>query len=262
MKYLIVVDSDGTLKKSDGTISIRTQNIIKKLVSEGHYVVICTARPRYHTKKVSEEAMASKYLISSNGTEIYDSNKDIIINTIYLSTYDCLSVYEYAKKEDIRIIFVVDDIEYTTQFTRNDNQKILPEDINKFLNENMVKQCMINGKDHEKIYKFKDYVINNLNVNIVNSSNSNKEEIWFCIVDRNASKGNALITLAKYLNIPMSNTIALGNDLNDISMFEVAGQSVAVNNANEEAKSYASIITEDNDSDGVAIFLEKLIITE
>lgn len=258
MKYLIAVDSDGTLRKSDGSISIRTQNIIKKLVSDGHYIVICTARPRYHTKRVSEEAMASKYLISSNGTEIYDDDKEKIINTVYLSKDDCLKVYEYAAKENIRIIFVVDDIEYATQFIRNDNQKILPNDITKFLIENKVKQCMIIGKEHEKIFKFKDYITNNLKVKVVNSSNTKKEEIWFSIVDGNASKGNALKTLAKYLKIPMSNTIAIGNDFNDLSMFEVAGQSVAVSNANGDVKSFASIITEDNDSDGVAIFLEKL----
>lgn len=258
MKYLIAVDSDGTLRKSDGTISLRTQNIIDKLVSEGHFIVICTARPRYHTKKVSEEARASKYLISSNGTEIYDDDKGKIINTVSLSKDKCLKVYDYAIKENIRIIFVVDDIEYATQFIRNNNQRILPNNITKFFDENKVKQCMIIGKEHEKIFKFKDYITNNLEIQIVNSSNTKKEEIWFSIIDSKASKGNALKILADYLKIPMSNTIAIGNDLNDLSMFKVAGQSLAVSNANVYIKSFASVIIEDNNSDGVAMFLEKL----
>lgn len=117
---------------------------------------------------------------------------------------------------------------------------------------------MIIGKEHEKIFQFQDYITNNLKVSIVDSSNTKKEEIWFSIVDGNASKGNALKTLAKYINVPLSNTIAIGNDFNDLSMFKVAGQSVAVANASEDVKAAASIIVEDNNSDGVAIFLEKL----
>lgn len=51
LKYLIAIDSDGTLRHDDGTISDRTKIIVSKLVDLGNYVVICTARPRYHTKK-------------------------------------------------------------------------------------------------------------------------------------------------------------------------------------------------------------------
>lgn len=258
MKYLIAIDSDGTLRKSDGTISERTKIIVEKLVSNGHYVVISTARPRYHTKKICEEVKASKYLISSNGTEIYDDDLKSVIDTVFLKKEDCLKVYEYAMKENIRIVFVVDDIEYATQFIRNDNQRLLTGDITKFLDENKVKQCMMIGKEHEKIFAFRDYITNKLKVSVVDSSNTKREEIWFSIVDGDASKGNALIKLAEYLNIPLDNTIAIGNDFNDISMLKVAGQSVAVANANEEIKNIASTIIEDNNSDGVAKFLEKL----
>ncbi len=258
MKYLIAIDSDGTLNRSDGTISDRTKKIIEKLVGVGHYIIICTARPRYHTKKVCESAKASKYLISSNGTEIYDDFLKSVIKTVFLKKEDCLTIYEYAIKANIRIIFVVDDIEYATQFVRNNNQKILTGEITNFINENNIKQCMIIGNDHEKILKFKNYITNKLNVNIIDSSNIKKEEIWFSIIDKNASKGNALITLAEYLNIPLSNTIAIGNDFNDLSMLKVAGQSVVVANADEHLKKIASIIIDDNDSDGVASFLEKL----
>ena len=72
MKYLIAIDSDGTLRRSDGTISTDTKKIIKKLRDLGHTVVITTARPRYHTLKISNEVGIDDYLISSNGSEVYD----------------------------------------------------------------------------------------------------------------------------------------------------------------------------------------------
>ena len=64
MKYLIAIDSDGTLRHSDGNISDKTKKIIKKVVECGNTVVICTARPRYYTLKVSNEVGLNEYLIS------------------------------------------------------------------------------------------------------------------------------------------------------------------------------------------------------
>ena len=62
----------------------------------------------------------------------------------------------------------------------------------------------------------------------------------------------------KALNISLEETVAIGNDFNDVPMFKVAGYSVAMKNSNDEVKKYADEITESNENDGVAIFLEKL----
>lgn len=47
MKYIIAIDSDGTLRKTDGTISEFTKMVIKKQIEKENVVVICTARPRF-----------------------------------------------------------------------------------------------------------------------------------------------------------------------------------------------------------------------
>ena len=78
MQYLIAIDSDGTLRHSDGSISSRTKEIIEKLLRKGNIITICTARPRYHTLKMSEEIGINKFLISSNGTEVYDCSNNKI----------------------------------------------------------------------------------------------------------------------------------------------------------------------------------------
>ena len=72
MKKLILIDSDGTLRKDDGTFSDRTKEIIKELVNKGHYIVICTGRPRYHTEEIMKEVNSSPIIISNNGADIYN----------------------------------------------------------------------------------------------------------------------------------------------------------------------------------------------
>lgn len=257
MPYLIAIDSDGTLRHSDGSISTRTKKIIEKLVIKGNIVTICTARPRYHTLKISEEVGINGFLISSNGTEVYDNLNNEIIYSAYLLPRYCKKIYSDVENIGIRAIFVCDNIEYATQFIRNDSQVLLNKNnIDNMLAKN-IKQIMIIGKNKEKIKKYKSKV-EKYNLNIIDTSNDAKEEIWFSIISNKASKGIALKKLAECLSIPMCKTVAIGNDNNDLSMIQVARVGVAVENATDELKKVANYITDSNDDDGVAKFLEKL----
>lgn len=59
--------------------------------------------------------------------------------------------------------------------------------------------------------------------------------------------------------IKLKDTIAIGDDFNDLDMFKVVGYSVAMENASENIKKVVDEITLSNDEDGVAIFLDKLL---
>ena len=257
MPYLIAIDSDGTLRHSDGSISNRTKKIIEKLVKKGNIITICTARPRYHTLKISEEVGINRFLISSNGTEVYDNLNNEIIYSAYLSSKYCKKIYSDVEKIGIRAIFVCDNVEYATQFIRNDSQILLNKNnIDNMLARN-IKQIMIIGKDKEKIKRYKNKV-KKYNLNIIDTSSDAKEEIWFSIISSSASKGIALKKLAEYLDIPMCQTVAIGNDNNDLSMIQEAGIGIAVSNSTDKLKSLAKKITSSNDDDGVAQSLEEL----
>lgn len=257
MKYLIGIDSDGTLRHSDGTISLRTRQIIKNEKDNGNIVVICTARPRYHALKISKMVESSHFLISSNGTEVFDYKNNAVIWGAYLSFRNCKKIYEDVLKLDLRVIFVTENTEYATKFIRNDSQILLDErNLSELLSQN-IKQIMIIDKDKNKIAKYQNFVMHKYHLNVIDTSNANKEEAWFSIINKNASKGNALKHLAEYLNISDSNIIAIGNDNNDISMIKIAKIGVAMGNSTIQLKKEANIITKTNDEDGVYYFLKK-----
>lgn len=258
MKYIIAIDSDGTLRKTDGTISDFTKMVIKKQIEKENVVVICTARPRYHTQKISNEVGANNFIISSNGSEIYDVQKKKVIWAKYIDKKSCKLLYDYAILNNIRIMYVLENTEYVTQFTRNDNQVLLTEDnFNEVIN-NKVKQVMVIGKEKDKINMFKEIVQNEYKMNILDSSKENSEENWFSVVSNEASKGIAVLKLSKYINVSKENIIAIGNDNNDISMFKVAKISAAVSNSTKKALENAKYKIKSNDEDGVAIFLNEL----
>ena len=80
------------------------------------------------------------------------------------------------------------------------------------------------------------------------------------INSREATKGAALAALAGALGIPMAQTMAFGDDLNDVTMLRAAGVGVAMGNAGPEAKAAADRVTADCDHSGVAQALETLLL--
>jgi hydroxymethylpyrimidine pyrophosphatase-like HAD family hydrolase len=66
------------------------------------------------------------------------------------------------------------------------------------------------------------------------------------------SKGASLLTLAQRLGIPIAETFAIGDGLNDISMLKTAGTSVAMAGAPAVVRAAAQFVTSSNDEEGFA----------
>ncbi|KAJ3616755.1 hypothetical protein Zmor_009046 [Zophobas morio] len=75
-----------------------------------------------------------------------------------------------------------------------------------------------------------------------------------------ASKGNAVKFVANHLKVNLEKTIVFGDNFNDISMFEVAGRSVAMDNASQAVKNKATNITGSVLEAGVSMYLNLLMM--
>jgi len=82
---------------------------------------------------------------------------------------------------------------------------------------------------------------------------------YLTILNPLGDKAHGLQKVSEYLNMDLSNMTVFGDSLNDIGMFKLAGTSVAVSNALDEAKEHARIISEhSNDEDAVAKYLKNI----
>ena len=77
------------------------------------------------------------------------------------------------------------------------------------------------------------------------------------INDAHANKGEAIAALAAYLDLPMAQTMAIGDGLNDRSMIRMTGVGVAMRNACPELLVLADEVTAGCDEDGAAIAIER-----
>jgi len=75
------------------------------------------------------------------------------------------------------------------------------------------------------------------------------------------NKGSGLQVLSSCLNVPLDQFIVVGDSENDLSMFEHAGQSVAMGNAEECVLAAADLVAPGNDENGAAWVLREIAMS-
>lgn len=255
-KKIFFIDSDGTLRYDNGKISAKNKEAINKITINGDYAIICTARPRYHTLELMKETKSSNYIISSNGAEIYDVNKNVVVKSYYVDKRIVYQLIDECYKHDLRLVLSTDnDVDYITKEIRNNSQVLLSNKSykNQLLNVK-IKTCMVIDSKINDVFQLKEKILNMNNVCIINEKSKDDpyHEEWFCVGNKNATKGNALVLISNYLKVPLKNTISIGNDNNDISMFENSNISFAVSNSSDNIKKRVDYIVSSNNNDGVA----------
>ena len=91
---------------------------------------------------------------------------------------------------------------------------------------------------------------------------SRSQPVYLDVTAMLANKGEALKTLAAHLGVPLAQTAAMGDGGNDPAMFEVAGLSIAMGQAEEVVKRQASVVTASNIEDGAAEAIERFILAQ
>jgi len=80
------------------------------------------------------------------------------------------------------------------------------------------------------------------------------------VFGRTVSKGGAMLHLAKRFGVPLDQTMAIGDGLNDISMLRAASLGVAMGKASRRVRVAADAITASNEEDGFAQALERYVL--
>lgn len=89
---------------------------------------------------------------------------------------------------------------------------------------------------------------------------SRSQACYLDVTALRANKGEALVTLAERLEVPLARTMAIGDGGNDPAMFKLAGVSVAMGHAELQVREQATHVTGSNREDGVAQAIERFIL--
>lgn len=253
-KKVFLIDSDGTLKNTNGIISTKNKDAIKQIKDSGDYAIICTARPRYHTIEVMKESKASNLIISFNGGEIYDLDNKKIVKSFFINKNITYKIIEDCFKLNIRAVISTEKFDFVTKEIRNNSQQLLNKtNFIEQLKEYKIQTIMIIDEKKDLVNKYKEKLKKSNIITIINEKGKSDDyyEEWFVVGNKNSNKGVATKNISNYLGVPLCNIITIGNDYNDISMFKVSGKSFAVENSDIDVKKNANYIVSSNEENPI-----------
>lgn len=259
---LICTDLDGTLLRSDKTISDENKKAIEYFKSEGGYFTFVTGRMPFFARDTYDAIKANAPVGCVNGGGLYDYERQKYLWTaqmpenvidlvscidkkfpnvgIQVNTYDKI----YFCKEN-KVMEIFRELTGVENLVGDYNE--VAEPIAKIVfgcetEEDIlaVEKCL---KEHPMAEKF-DFI--------------RSEQTLYEILPKGVGKGNAVKKLAEVLELDPKKTIAIGDYNNDISMLEAAYAGVAVSNACAEAKAAADFITVSNDEHAIASVIYNL----
>ncbi|WP_160724487.1 Cof-type HAD-IIB family hydrolase [Bacillus sp. USDA818B3_A] len=273
----IASDMDGTLLNSMQQISEENKQAILKAQSEGVEFVVATGRSYQEAVYVLSEAGLKCPVICVNGAEVRSKEGEVLSSTpidksrarevaaklkeheVYYEVYTDKGAYTIDPDKAVSILI---DIVVSA------NPEVDPEEIRHAAGARIRDGLIHQIDDYELLFSDDNYLIYKVlafcfdkdqlkaagedlhdfsDLDVTSSGHENLE-----ITNKQAQKGLALEAFVSAKGIDMAETMAIGDNFNDVSMFERAGRSVAMGNASYEIKALCDCLTETNDQHGVA----------
>lgn len=285
MIKLIASDMDGTLLNSDHKIPKENIELIKFAQKNGIQFVVATGRAYYEALPALNDENIKCDVISFNGGIIYDKNGNII-NITPMKLKDLYYTIEILKSLEISYQLYTKNTIYTNsietditayidlirangeepneQHLRQEAKNRLAlghitevDNIELYLNQEDNPAIKVIGisNDLEKLKHATELLSGNDNISVTSSGANNVE-----IMDKKATKGEALKIVADIHDINLKNAIAIGDNLNDQAMLDIVEYSIAMKNGNKDLQKTAKFITEKTNSEGgVADSVMKLL---
>jgi Cof subfamily protein (haloacid dehalogenase superfamily) len=273
----IASDMDGTLINSQHVISQENANAIRAAKEHGVEVVIATGRSYEEAKYLLEEAGIECPIICVNGAEIRSAEGEKLASTS-LTASQAQQIIKVLKEHDIYFEVYTSDGTYSTDYDKaiSTIMDIFMSANSQFNSEQIVKKAKerfekgrvhliesyesLWNKQDVSFYKILAFTIDEhklagarktlTELQGVAVSSSGKENIE--ITHEEAQKGIALEKFVIERGIGLHETMAIGDNYNDLSMFKIVGRAVAMGNAPDEIKKYCHVVTDTNDQNGVA----------
>lgn len=256
MKKVIFVDIDGTIRNNNKEITPETKEAIKNVVAKGTKVVICTGRSRDYAIEVSKEALASPYVIASDGAYVYDYHDKLDLYTNEINKTTLEKIYTIAKRYNVNITADTTTGQYTDNRLEKSPSVTYKENFLEYVLQEKIIHIHLTSKNGIDMQQALVDIKKVKNIKLGFDGVYQFQDNYFIfIANPNSNKGDGINNFCKALGIPLKETVGIGDDYNDIAMFKMVGQSVAMGNAYPDIKEICDCITDTNENNGVAKWL-------
>jgi Cof subfamily protein (haloacid dehalogenase superfamily) len=257
---VVATDLDGTVVRSDGSISARTRRALEAVADAGAMVVIVTGRPPRWLRGIAEAAGHHGLAICANGAIVWDLQAENVVASYPIDVSTVRDIVSSLRAEIPELGFAVESVSerfghepgYRPRWS-TDEQTIVAE-LEALLSEPVAKLLARHeGLTADQLLARARSVVTDELASLTHSSRDGLLEISAAGV----TKASTLTALCAEHGFGPEDVVAFGDMPNDLPMLAWAGHSVAVGNAHPEVLGAVDEVTGSNDDDGVALVLER-----
>jgi Cof subfamily protein (haloacid dehalogenase superfamily) len=262
----IATDLDGTLLRSDGSVSPRTRAAVDAAEDAGWLFVIATGRPPRWIPPVVEQLGERGLVVCANGASIYDPARHELVARNDLPVEVVASLVDDLQASlpgailgfEQGLRFVGDEaIERADprllQMWKDAGMQIGP--IRDFLTEGVTKLIVRLPDDAPAGSAARVQGVVGDRALVTHSTN----ETFLELSRADVHKASTVERLLEDAGVAAGEVVAFGDMPNDRELVEWAGWGVAMGNGHPELRAVADEVTASNDDDGVAVVLERLL---
>ncbi|MDQ7844423.1 MAG: Cof-type HAD-IIB family hydrolase [Armatimonadota bacterium] len=260
---LLVADIDGTLVTGDRRITPKVRAAVRGAQEAGVRVCLATGRMWRSAEPYVLALGADPPAILYNGGLVYDFRTGTEWRRLHLEQAHARAVLEILRHfpEVQPHLYVGDQVytgrmnEITERYQRKDGLQVTAVgDLLAFLPPDPMKILIIGPRPSlEQVARAVAALPAAINTVF-------SEDTYLEILPTGSSKGDALRFVAARLGVPLAETIAVGDNLNDLEMIRIAGVGVAMGNAPAELKAHAGYIAPSNDEEGLADVIDRFVL--
>ena len=242
----VIFDLDGTLLHIDQTVSDRALSAIEACRERGIKILLATARPE-RTAEMYCEIIDFDAKAFSNGARIVCGDKVTEVTIPFESTAKVLGSLDGF---GTRLTLETGGAAYSNKVV-GDYETIVTDDLTAVAGKLNVLKVIAHIVDNREV----------LNIELPEGLYFSVSGGYYMqIMNRNATKWLGVKAMLDHLGVAPEEAVYFGDDFDDIEPIRRCGIGVAPANAIAEAKAAADHVVESNNEDGVAKFIESVIL--
>ena len=258
---LIATDLDGTLLRSDESVSRRTRDALAAATAAGAAHIVVTGRGVPWTRHILDDLGYAGLAVCGQGAQVYDAGEHRLLTSVTLDRQlagvalakieaEVGPLYLAASRDGLQgevLVgpgYALTGALPTTPLT--DASDLWAAPLNKiYIQHPTLTDDELAEASRQAAGGF---------VNVAMAGEGIVE-----LLPLGLSKATGLSLAARRLGLKAADTIAFGDMPNDIPMFAWAARGVAMGNAHEELRAVADEVTSSHEEDGIAVVLERLL---
>lgn len=264
---LVALDLDGTVicPKGQSPVSLRTRHAVANLMDAGVPVTFVTGRTEDYARALANEFGLQIPLVTYNGARIYSTTQSKILHEFTIDSRNAVTLTDWLEElDEVVALYLSREGRLHLYQSRCSGSPDYDDHLfgtPRILVDRLSNEIRVSGSTVSKM--------------IVMTQRSLEEEVssrfpqaadavrthpdLIEILPVGVSKGKGVLRLCQMLEIDPKQVLAIGDQDNDISTFEICGFSVAMGDAPEHVKKAADTVTGTFEEDGCASFLERLL---